>query len=230
MSSPWWYRHRGTVIGVLYGLGFALGNVTISGHAEAPVGSDPRVLWVGVASAIVAWLLRASGTAYLRRDVVFAADVQRDKLIVAGPFRHVRNPLYLGNVFLALAMGVLAPPLGFVIIAVGNVAFGALLAAEESREMAQRYGDVYGAFKKAVPAFIPRLTAATVLGSVSVEPLWGQALLGEAFCLTLGIAIVPIALFGSAGSREFWVICIATFVCFGAWGWWSGRARSVRTE
>jgi protein-S-isoprenylcysteine O-methyltransferase Ste14 len=231
--SPWWYRRRGSVIASIYGLGFFLGYLPLDGRASEPVfvtwnflrpdrgGFAPA--WCAVASALVAWFWRASGTAYLRRDVVFAADVQRDRLIVAGPFRYVRNPLYLGNVFLALSAAVLAPPLGFALILVGNAAFGAALAAEESRQMSDRYGATYAAFRAAVPAFVPRLTPATVPGTGSAEPAWRAALLGEGFCLALALALVPVALRGPAGFPVFWAIWIPTLALFWALGWWAGR-------
>jgi hypothetical protein len=238
--SPWWYRHRGLMILSVYVAGFFIGNLPIGNMPQVAVslawgdgfagGKGGYVLlWAAVASALVAWILRASGTAYLNRDVVFASDVQSDRLIVAGPFRFVRNPLYLGNIFLALAIAMLAPPVGFIIILIGNVTVAVLLAGEESKQMAARYGSSYAAFRDAVPAFFPRLTAASVPGSATVRPMWRQALVGEAFCLLLGIAIVPLALFRSGGTTAFWAICIPTFIIFSAWGWWAGRARTSRT-
>ncbi|MBD5606707.1 MAG: hypothetical protein IAI48_16685 [Candidatus Eremiobacteraeota bacterium] len=170
--------------------------------------------------------MRASGTAYLDRRVVFAADVQDDRLIVAGPFRYVRNPLYLGNLFLALGVAALAPPAGFAIIMLGNLMLVAALAREETIHMRRRYGAAFDAFRSAVPSFVPRLTPAQGLETASVVPAWRSALLGEAFCLTIGLAIVPLALYGDAGQPAFWTIFCATFVVFGTAGWLAGRARA----
>jgi hypothetical protein len=63
---------------------------------------------------------------------------------------------------------------------------------------------------------------------VSVEPAWIPALLGEAFCLAMALALIPIIVFGDAGVPAFWAIYVVTFVVFGAWGWWSGRIRKPR--
>jgi protein-S-isoprenylcysteine O-methyltransferase Ste14 len=230
-SSPWWYRHRGTLIGTIYGLGFLLGAIPLGGKPQPAVfevwGGDVA-LWLAVASVLCAWVWRASGTAYLRRDVVFAADVQSDRLIVAGVFRYVRNPLYIGNVFLALGIGLLATPLGFAVIVAGNALFVALLAAEEARELELRYGAAFRAYRAAVPAFVPRFTPAGLDGSVTVEPAWTHALLGEGFSLALAVAIVPIALFGQAGVPAFWTIWGAAFLLFAYNGWRAGRARATR--
>ena len=121
--SPWWYRNRGSVIGMIYGAGFFVANIRFTtttppaptamvlgahvGDAGAQV-----LLWLGVALVVLAWLTRFAGTAYLRGEVVFAPNVQRDRLIISGIFRYVRNPLYLGNDLLALGAAMYAPPLG----------------------------------------------------------------------------------------------------------------------
>jgi len=227
-TSPWWYRSRGSLILAVYVLGFVVAYSPLGGRDPQPVSAmwgNGALLWVAVAAALVAWACRASGTAYLRRDVVFADDVQSDALIVAGPFRYVRNPLYLGNMFLAFAVAMLAPPIGAAIILIGNAAVVALLAAEESRELAQHFGAAYEAFRAAVPSFVPRFTAAVVPGTITIEPAWGSGLLGEAFCLAFAIAIVPLALFGHAGLPAFWAICAAAFVLFSLLGWLAGRRR-----
>lgn len=236
VASPWWYRRRGSVIGAIYGLGFFLAfliggsdaePVSVSWAGLIPGGhGTPIILWCGVASGLIAWFWRAWGTAYLKSDVVFAAEAQNDKLVVAGPFRYVRNPLYLGNMFLAFAAAILAPPFGFAIILLGNAAFVVMLANHEARLMAQRYGSVYEAFRSAVPPFVPRLTPASVPGSVSVAPVWRPALLGEAFCLTFAIALVPLAVFADDGLPAFWTIFGLTFVVFGFAGWRAGRVRA----
>jgi protein-S-isoprenylcysteine O-methyltransferase Ste14 len=227
------------VIGTIYGAGFLIGYTVPLGPMQ-PVavvlgerlGGGPGVavlLWAAVASALVAWFWRASGTAYLRQDVVFAADVQRDRLIVAGVFRYIRNPLYVGNVFLALAAAVMAPPLGFAIIMAGNVAIVIMLAGEESRGMAERYGPIYEAYRRAVPAFVPRLTPAEVPGSADVVPSIARGLLAEAFCLALAVALVPVALFGQAGLPAFYVIWILGLIVWGTAGWMAGRKHTSGT-
>jgi len=223
--SPWWYRLRGTLIGTIYGAGFFFGNLSFSGVPEPSVAAwgraagaaGPQALaWLGVALTVLAWLVRVAGTAYLRREVVFSADALQDRLVVAGPFRYVRNPLYLGNIFLALGVGLYAPPLGFAIIVAGNVAFVIVLAREEAAQLALRYGPAFEAYRRAVPAFVPRLTPASVPGSVAVVPSVSSALLGESgVCLT-AVALVPIAVFGQAGLPEcFGLLGLAVILSLG---------------
>jgi protein-S-isoprenylcysteine O-methyltransferase Ste14 len=232
--SPWWYRRRGSVIGVIYGLGFLLGYFSLQGPQPQPAavvwgpafgGNGVALLaWAGVALVLVAWLLRASGTAYLRREVVFSADALQDRLVVAGPFRYVRNPLYLGNIFLALGVGLYAPPLGFAIIVAGNVAIVAFLAREEARQLALRYGATFEVYRRSVPAFVPRLTPATVPGSSSATPSLRSACLGETGVMLTAVALVPIALFGSAGIVAFWILAaVALLSAYVLNGWLHAR-------
>jgi protein-S-isoprenylcysteine O-methyltransferase Ste14 len=207
--SPWWYRWRATLFGLIYGAGFFIGHLHISGGGGVPAAvvwgerwGDPgayALLWLGVVFATLAWLARLSGTSYLRGDVVFAADVQRDRLIVDGAFRYVRNPLYLGNIFLALGIGLFASPLGFFIIVLGNLIYNPMLAREEERELGARYGADYAAYRAAVPAFVPRLTPASFPSMGRIEPDLRAGLIGETCSLAMALALVPIAAYGQNG-------------------------------
>jgi protein-S-isoprenylcysteine O-methyltransferase Ste14 len=209
VPSPWWYRQRGSVIGVIFGLGFFLGYARIGGLPALPsavawgrhwgYAGVELLLWTGVVLVLLAWLARLSGTAYLHGEVVFAADVQRDRLIVAGPFRYVRNPLYLGNILLAFGMGLYAPPLGFPIIVIGNTILVVMLANEESKQLAAHYGADYAAYRAAVPAFFPRLTPATFGDRGEIKPHFRAALMAESWTFGMGIALIPLAVAGPAG-------------------------------
>jgi protein-S-isoprenylcysteine O-methyltransferase Ste14 len=103
-------------------------------------------------------------------------------LVDSGPFGHVRNPLYIGNVLLwvgfALAAGLwwLAP-----------VAF-ALLAIEyhfivrwEERLLVQRIGVSYTEYTARVPRWLPRLASASAAPSVvpSAAFSWRETVFSE---------------------------------------------------
>ena len=208
-ASPWWYRNRGSVIGAIFGIGFAAGSVRFDdspyrlaaiawGRPWGDAGIE-AFLWLGIALVLLAWFVRLSGTAYLRGDVVFAPNVQRDRLIVAGIFRYVRNPLYLGNDLLALGVGLYATPIGFAIIVIGNVVLGAMLAREEVRQLGAQYGAEFDAYRRDVPAFIPRSTPSPLGSGATIEPSYRAAFGAESFVLALAIALAPIAIFGQAG-------------------------------
>jgi len=81
------------------------------------------------------------------------------RLVVGGLYRHVRNPMYLAveaailGQALLLGSGVL-----LAYAAAIGVAFWAFTRGYEEPTLARRYGEEYDAYRRAVPAWRPRLT------------------------------------------------------------------------
>ncbi len=80
------------------------------------------------------------------------------KLLVGGPFRYCRNPMTLGTIVAYLGIGVYAGT----IAGIGMVLlFGLLLVLYlkllEEKELTERFGEAYLAYKREVPFIIPRL-------------------------------------------------------------------------
>lgn len=122
-------------------------------------------LLIGLAVSLFGEGVRVWGAGFVgdkSRDVV----VQARELIIAGPYRFVRNPLYIANTIMAL---------GFVIVASGLIldwktllllssvlggymfVYGNVVPHEESFLLKQ-YGKKYEAYLKIVPRWIPRLS------------------------------------------------------------------------
>ena len=59
----------------------------------------------GAALVFVAALLRTWATAYLRTEIVHDAPQHAEALVADGPYRYVRNPLYLANLPLIAGVG-----------------------------------------------------------------------------------------------------------------------------
>ena len=82
------------------------------------------------------------------------------KLVVAGPYCHVRNPM-LSSVFVMLIaewllLGAWQLLAFFVVFLVVNMIYFPLI---EEKELERRFGEDYLRYKKNVPRYIPRLTA-----------------------------------------------------------------------
>jgi protein-S-isoprenylcysteine O-methyltransferase Ste14 len=188
------------VLFLIYLVGFWLGYALFPEHAALRLPSfllihdwlrvPPRtILWVATALSFAGFFLRFWGSAYLTAEVVWSPDALQGRLLVAGPFRFVRNPLYVGNILVAVAIGSLAPPVGWAIVVVGNVWFSWLLASHEATGMREAYGEVYERYRAAVPALLPRLRPAQVEGSVRTSPSWLAGLKSEALMMSFAIAM-----------------------------------------
>ncbi len=219
-KSPWWYQRRALVIVFIYLIGFYAGSAASALYERAPssfpsfvlvasaLHSRPSTaLWIATALSFAGFLIRYWGSTYLSPEVVWSPNALQGKLLVDGPFRYVRNPLYLGNILLALAVGSLATPIGWAIIVLGNIWFSWLLGTHEAHGMRERYGDIYERYRKTVPAFLPRLWPARVEGSVHGKPSLLGGLKAEA--LMLGFAVAMAAYTLTADLRIFWGIALA---------------------
>lgn len=81
------------------------------------------------------------------------------RLVVAGPYRHVRNPMMFG-VFLVLVAEAVAfrAPLLWGWLGSAMVAVPLFVALVEEKRLAARFGAEYDRYRKAVPRWLPRLT------------------------------------------------------------------------
>ncbi len=80
------------------------------------------------------------------------------KLVIRGPYRHVRNPMITGVLFMLLAEAMLFQSwplaLWMGIFFVGNAIYFPLV---EEKGLEKRFGDDYRRYKANVPRWIPRL-------------------------------------------------------------------------
>jgi protein-S-isoprenylcysteine O-methyltransferase Ste14 len=79
------------------------------------------------------------------------------RLVVEGPYRYVRNPLYATDFALIAGSALLTGSLGLVLLAALYLAQLALQLPLEERELRERFGAPYRRYCELVPRFIPRL-------------------------------------------------------------------------
>lgn len=164
-------------------------------HVELGVASDRHavqaILALGAVLALLAALVRTWAAAYLKSEVVHDWELHGEGLVADGPFRYVRNPLYLGGVLLAVGFGMAASRLGFVVMVGGLTLFYYRLIAREESLLSETQGEPYRRFLKAVPRLVPSLRPRLAAGGLA--PRWGQAVIGETFMWFFALALACFA-------------------------------------
>jgi protein-S-isoprenylcysteine O-methyltransferase Ste14 len=137
------------------------------------------VLIFGILCALLAASLRTWAAAYLNTSIVKASSMHGDQVVADGPYRFLRNPLYLGIFIHTFALALLMPPSGALVTIVLIGLFQLRLAAGEEAFLTAKLGEPYLAYRAKVPAFIPALTPR--VPASSTQPQWPQAFLGEIY-------------------------------------------------
>lgn len=121
--------------------------------------------------------LRVWGTAWLGPGVVNNFDMKAGVVMAAGPFRYVRNPLYLGTWLMVAAMSFDMPVTGalFAVVLIALFLFRLILGEEAF--LARQLGNSFQLYLRSVPRLFPRLR--TNLPAVEGRAHWGRALLAE---------------------------------------------------
>jgi protein-S-isoprenylcysteine O-methyltransferase Ste14 len=137
----------------------------------------PAVIVVAALIAAKAVVLRVWGTACLGTATVNHGQMKASAVVADGPYRYVRNPLYLGTWSMAAAMAFLMPVTGALFAMVLLAVFQARLILAEEAFLTAQLGEPYLAYQRAVPRLFPRLRAA--LPPSGRKPHWVRAVLAE---------------------------------------------------
>jgi protein-S-isoprenylcysteine O-methyltransferase Ste14 len=139
--------------------------VLLGDSVDVGWGLPAALAWVPVVAACA---LIAAGLGLMYRTISLFARVGEGtlapwdptrRLVVLGPYRHVRNPMITGVLAVLLGEAVL---LGSAALLVWFGAFFAVNAIwmplVEEPGLVERFGDDYRRYKRAVPRWIPRRT------------------------------------------------------------------------
>jgi protein-S-isoprenylcysteine O-methyltransferase Ste14 len=142
LLSPWWLRWGWSGTSSLQVLGWVLfvGSVVAGTWAVAKMG------W---ARLLLAGALFPPGAGAQENGVP-------QRLVVEGPYRYVRNPLYDGDFCLILGAALLTQSWALMLLAAIYLAQLALQLPLEERELRERFGIPYLRYCELVPRFVPR--------------------------------------------------------------------------
>jgi len=139
--------------------------------------STPMVIVFGATLAAIGMVLRVWGAAHLGYDVVHHENMQGGAVMATGPFRYMRNPLYLGGWFMMAAVSLLLTPSGALLMVVLlSVVYLRLVLGEEAF-LAEKLGEPYREYLRAVPRIVPRFRSS--LPRAAAQPQWLLAVLAE---------------------------------------------------
>ena len=117
-------------------------------------GSAFGVALVTIGIVLVVWTIRLFSTV---GDGTLAPWDPTSKLVVRGPYRHVRNPMISGVAFVLAGEAVLlgSPPLAlwFAAVVVVNIVY---LPLVEEPGLRRRFGEDYDLYAANVPRWLPR--------------------------------------------------------------------------
>jgi protein-S-isoprenylcysteine O-methyltransferase Ste14 len=147
----------------------------------------PAVIVVSAAIAAAGAVLRVWGTAYLGTGTVNSLEMKAGGVVADGPYRYVRNPLYIGVWCMVAAMAFMMPPNGALFAMVLISIFLFRLIMGEEAFLAAQIGEPYKIYLSAVPRLAPRLQAS--LPSRGSRPHWLRAALAELMPIGVFVAL-----------------------------------------
>jgi protein-S-isoprenylcysteine O-methyltransferase Ste14 len=180
--EAWGIGRRTSLLGWL-ALGLVrLGLGSFAVAAPAAIAAAALIAAAGVA-------LRVWGTAYLGPFTVNHGQMKAGAVLAEGPYRHVRNPLYLGSWLVFAAMAFLMPVSGALIAMVLLTGFLLRLILGEEAFLAGQLGETYRSYLRAAPRLLPRFGGGAAsanlelpgLEAVARQPQWLRAVLSELF-------------------------------------------------
>ena len=208
------YRHRYLIHGLIYSLGFAAPwTVLLPPPYRAPVWSfvQNHSTWFLIANSLSkplytafatywnvllvvlilfaaagAWL-RTWGAAYLGASTVQRGGMVGDRVVADGPYRFVRNPLYLGTLLNSVAIAFLMRPEAALLTMALLTAVQLRLIGREEPYLSERLGQPYLEYLRSVPRLMPSLRPKATAGTY--RPDWKQGVLSEVYVIGTAITL-----------------------------------------
>jgi protein-S-isoprenylcysteine O-methyltransferase Ste14 len=214
-ATKWEFENRAFLFGMVFAISFPLYSLDHQNSAAAlaqatadqlHVDGDliARLLFAAAALLlIVSALIRTWASSYLRAEVVYAAEVKTAALVADGPYRRVRNPLYLANILMAVGMGAMMSRTGFFVAVVAMLVFCYRLILREEAELQASQGEDYEAYRKMAPRLLPSLRAR--VASSGTPARWSEGFKAEGWYWGFALAVIAFAITLSL-KLFFWIL------------------------
>jgi protein-S-isoprenylcysteine O-methyltransferase Ste14 len=158
----------------------------------------PASLIAGFVIAALGESIRFWGVSICGSETRTTGAVGATNLITDGPFGHVRNPLYVGNILIYTGCGIMSNALTPWLQGAAFVFFSAqyyLIVTREEAHLMEAFRDEFVRYTQNVPRFIPRLSRYAGDHSFHRDPDFHRGLRSETRTLQAFAAVVVIILF-----------------------------------
>jgi protein-S-isoprenylcysteine O-methyltransferase Ste14 len=203
-ATNWEFTNRALIFGLILACGFPLysldhqnSTAAFANWLGAWLGTDPdplaRLLFAcaGVLVGLAA-LTRTWASSYLQANVVYAAQVKTESLVAEGPYRRVRNPLYFGNVLMAVGFGGMMNFTGAVVAIVATLVFCYRLILREESDLQAVQGQQYERYRAVVPRLWPSLRPR--IAASERQANWAEGFKAESWCWGFALAVTAFAI------------------------------------
>ena len=118
---------------------------------------------LSIAGAVLAWLGQLLRMVTIGYEYIVRGgknkQVYASNLVQGGVFAHCRNPLYVGNILMAVGLALIVHSYAFILIVIPAILFtySCIVSAEESYLLG-KFGDEYADYMRRVNRWLPRLS------------------------------------------------------------------------
>jgi protein-S-isoprenylcysteine O-methyltransferase Ste14 len=205
--APW--DRYGSNAGSITTTWLELSGALASAHWLSLSSATILVTAIAILCALKGTIFRVWGTAYLGTAVVHDTSMHGAEVVAAGPYRYVRNPLYVGTFIFSLAVSILMPPTGAIFFLLAQAFFYLRLILGEEAYLTAQQGEAYLAYKQRVPRLMRSLRAR--VPASRAKPQWLTSILAESYYVSLTVCFAVLAWRYNA-----YLLIKCVIICFGA--------------
>src|ERR1700733_12837419 len=187
--APW--ERYGSNPGAVTTTWLELSGALASAHWLSLSSATVLVTAIAILCAFKGTIFRVWGTAYLGTAVGHDTSMHGAEVVAAGPYRYVRNPLYVGTFIVSLALSFLRPPTGAIFFLLAQAFFYLRLILGEEAYLTAQQGEAYLAYKRRVPRLMRSLRAR--VPASAVKPQWLTSILAESYYVSLTVCFAILA-------------------------------------
>ena len=161
-----------------------------------------ETLTAGFLVALIGEMIRFWGVSIAGSETRTTGVVGATNLITDGPFGHVRNPLYVGNILMYVGCGIMSNALPPWLTLAAFVWFAIqyhLIVSREEDHLRAAFGEEYERYCQNVPRFIPRITRYAGEHSFHRDPDFTRGIHSETRTLQAFTVVIALILL-----RFFW--------------------------